>query len=219
MKAYTFRDWLRDHRGMSLLRFDTTYRDGYPWWQVWRWLRVRGLLWECWYYLKCRLWRRYNTVTAPTLPPTWSDAVEKLLHVSMAILVDVVEKEDILNHCAWTEREHMGPDAPATPIEPQYSNLQEIATIYDWWKNVRPLRQDPTEWWAAQCAKEGIERGFDFEEIPGTSLSRTVDRNSPEKQERALEILRESSAMECAQADEDTEMICRLARVRQALWT
>jgi hypothetical protein len=219
MKAYTFHDWREAHKGQSLLcvslgdwhEFKTRPRLG----RIFRW---RGQLPELWYYVKCRLWRRYNTVTATTMPPTWQDADERLLHISFAILCDVVEGEDILHHCAWTEQEHMGADHPQTPIEPQYTSLQEIATLYDWWKNVRPQRLEPTEWWSEQCKKEGIPVGFDFEPAePG--LSQMQSRGTTDQQARSREILRQSGDMEDQQTEEDDEMLCRLIRVRHALWT
>jgi hypothetical protein len=218
MQAYTFRNWVEAHRGQGLLYV----RWGY-WKELGKWPAPgRIFQWSGWlpdlsYYLRCRLWRRYNRVVATTLPPTWQDADNRLLHVSFAILVDVVEKEDILHHCAWTEHDHMGEDAPATPIEGQFENLQEIATLYDWWKNVRPLREDPTDWWVAQCAKEGIDTGWSFEPSDTDGFSRMV---FPEgNRDRRHDLLMQSHDMEVAQDAEDTEMLCRLAHVRQALWT
>jgi hypothetical protein len=226
MKAYTFRDWLAQYKGQGLLFVSVGYwRELGEWPKPGRVFRWHGWLPELWYYVKCRLWRRYNTVTASTMPPTWQDANERLLHISFTILCDVVEKEDILHHCAWTEGEHMQTGS-ATPIDPQFYNLQEIATLYDWWKNVRPQREDPTDWWVAQCAKEGIERRFtDIEVDPplgGPEIVGQVTRRvwkTPADEQRNRDILMQSHEMELAQDAEDTEMLHRLIDIRGALWT
>lgn len=219
MKDHSFRDWLDSHKGQGLLYVSWGYwRELHKWpvlGSIWRW---QGWLPELWYYIRCRLWHRYNRVTATTLPPTWQDADSLLLHISFAILVNVVEKEDILHHCAWTERDHTGKDAPNIPLEAQFYTLQEIATLYDWWKNLRPLRMEPSEWWSAQCAKENISTGFDFGPTVN-GLSRMRDRGTEEQKARRLELLKQSNDMEIAQDAEDTEMLCRLINIRQNLWT
>ncbi len=46
-----------------------------------------------WYWLKCRLWHKYNVVTCEALPPTWCDRDHLMLFAAFQILEDFVERE------------------------------------------------------------------------------------------------------------------------------
>lgn len=46
-----------------------------------------------WYWLKCRVWHRYNVVVCRKLGPTWVDRDHLILHVAFQCLADYVEKE------------------------------------------------------------------------------------------------------------------------------
>ena len=214
MQAHTFRDWRREHRGMAFFGFEPRYRDVYPIWQPRAWV-CYGWLYQLAWYAYRRFIAPINVVRIPTLPPTWTDADSRVLHGLFAILVDVVEKEDIFNHNAYWEDWKDG--------------LQEIAQLYDWWKNKRPLRQDPTDWWVAQCAKEGLDKAFHYEhDAPPAPedgepkviglISRKVWRSS-EAEARHRELLLQSSDMERQQEAEDDEMLHRLIDIRGYLWT
>jgi len=48
---------------------------------------------NAWYWLKCRLWHRYNVVVCRALPPTWHDRDYLLLYAAFQILEDFVQKE------------------------------------------------------------------------------------------------------------------------------
>lgn len=85
MPPYTFKTWLSDHQEQELLV--VRRNDCWPWWQPREW-RVDGWLPSLWYYLKCRFWRHYNRLEIGTLPPTWTDADDRLLHGAFAILGD-----------------------------------------------------------------------------------------------------------------------------------
>jgi len=48
---------------------------------------------DAWYWLKCRLWHRYNVVVCRALPPTWCDRDYLLLYAAFQILEDFVQQE------------------------------------------------------------------------------------------------------------------------------
>lgn len=203
MEQQTFRRYWDLSRGLTWLG---VYRDSWrtlfkkgtcrPWWRRRPFgLTFYGRIPDAWYWLKCRLWHRHNVVVCSTLQPTWSDPDEKLLHASFQILCDLVEKEDLFNRIVCFE------NAGSTPVEIH----QEIAQLWDWWRNVRPHRPDPTDWYYGALKESGLTH---------TSLSDTEEQSG----QRGM-LLRLSSHMEEAQYDEDSVAIIRLARVRAALWT
>ena len=90
----------------------------------------RRFIHEPWYYTKCALWHRYNVVKVRTLPPTWVDRNEILLHAMFQILTDFVEMEKPYGL-------EPGADDPIHKEE-----WEQIRGLYDWWKKERPARPD-----------------------------------------------------------------------------
>ena len=198
MKAETFKDWWRRHRSWRLLRVRQTYSDIYAWYRPGRY-DVTGLLPDLWYYIACRFWRKWNTVTAKTLQPTWVDRDELLLHTSFAILCEVVEKEDYLNHVAYQDY--------------HCDIIQEIAQLYDWWTVLRPQRIE--RWELSHTLERLADDGQLVVSTKQFTLWNTVWKNS--RQYHA--ILSMGSKMEFAQDEEDDRMLHRLIEIRRCLWT
>jgi hypothetical protein len=82
----------------------------------------RQLVREPWYWLKCRLWHQYNVVRIQTLPPTWNDRDEVMLHACFQCLVDFIEKENPFEYGAGAEVQ-----------EPRRKADIELVALYDWW--------------------------------------------------------------------------------------
>jgi hypothetical protein len=96
----------------------------------------------------------------------------------------------------------------------------EILELYNWWKNVYPNRGDPLELsgWSAFCVRrrekvkaqdpnDDDELGFfDMEE----------DEETRSESHRILDL---SYEIERKHNEEDTEMMCRLIKIRDRLWT
>ena len=93
---------------------------------VWLW---RDWVHNPWYWLKCRLWHRYNVVRIKTLPPTWCDRDDVLLHAAFQILTDFVEKERPFE---WFDTKHSD----------HKKEWQTIRELYAWWTVARPARVD-----------------------------------------------------------------------------
>lgn len=88
---------------------------------------------------------------------------------------------------------------------------REILELYDWWKNVRPARVDPHEssGWSALCERQRKSGNIfaDFE-----------DRNDEDRVE-SNRILDLCHKIESDYYKEDEEMMIRLIRIRNKLWT
>lgn len=104
--------------------FNDTLRYGfYRWW--------RTLVHDPWYWLKCRIWHRYNVVYVKTLPPTWVDRDELLLHAAFQILDDFVKKERPFEWFDTEDSQHA-------------KEWIELDKLHVWWTSVRPNRPDST---------------------------------------------------------------------------
>jgi hypothetical protein len=110
--------------------------------------------------------------------------------------------------------QHMGADpGDAEYGQPTHQALaaREILELYMWWKEVRPNRPDPYDasGWTAYCERrrEGNRDFFDFED---------KTEEEAEQGRMSSERLRE---IEAEYEQEDTDMLIRLIRVRDHLWT
>jgi len=95
---------------------------------------------------------------------------------------------------------------------------KEKWALYYWWKHVRPQRVDAMEasGWSALCDRRRLrdiaEHGDDF-------WSLMSDDKTDEDKAETRRILDASTALEKQYADEDEEMLIRLVKLRQSLWT
>lgn len=231
MRDVGFRDYWRSQDGMSWLFLDLrAFSDRVPRWHVWRRYRLGGKLWRAWDYLRCRLWRRYNCLTVKTLHPTWADRDALLLHAAFAIFCDVMEKEDWFHHTSYDagcgEHESRVVGCAACGWRQGWSETwQEAAQLYDWWKHVRPAREEEAlrrlrVWseslqrdlkrcdeaqpdWRTQGAPAGRSRLFPPEQSEATKAAWARLRELDD------EVLTE----------EDDARLHRLIDIRGALWT
>ena len=84
-------------------------------------------IYDWWYYLRCLLFKRYNIVKIKTLPPTYSDPGEVLLHVAFQVLCNYIEKEDPFE---WFD------------VSQNPEKWDKIRNLYNWWKIERPARKE-----------------------------------------------------------------------------
>jgi hypothetical protein len=117
-----------------------------------------------------------------------------------------------LAHLEWestlTDEEWIEDTSQAKPTH-QAVVAQEITDLYKWWTEIYPARPDPSDLsgWSAYC-DDKTARGIDlFEEDPDEDKYDTG---------AILDKMRE---IEKAYKDEDTEMLIRLIRIRENLWT
>ena len=101
----------------------------------------------------------------------------------------------------------------------QAHNAREVMSLYHWWKDVRPMRQDPSDesGWTALCEKKRAARAaLGFTDV--LDFMEEQDE-TPEVVNLTREVLAESSRLEQRNLDEDTDMLIRLIRIRSGLWT
>lgn len=105
------------------------------------------------------------------------------------------------------------------PSDPSYGlptsqavSAKEQWDLYYWWKYVRPLRVDPHEYsgWYAHCEKERNE---------GKSILSSINNRTTEERAQVQKILDLCHQLEKNYANEDEEMLIRLIKIRQHLWT
>ena len=130
---------------------------------------------------------------------TWRSAPAGIAHLEWA---------SALTNEEWLEadKKHLA--------EPTHQALaaQEILALYRWWTQTRPARPDPYEvsGWNDYCdRRHDTDRGFWLDLEDQTARDRRIA-------DRALAKLRE---LEQAHEQEDEEMMIRLIRVRNSLWT
>ena len=90
----------------------------------------------------------------------------------------------------------------------------EIMELYNWWKNIRPLRKDPLDesGWSDYCDKQREKDGNDLSFLDH-------EDETPEEKEHVRAILDLSNKLEETQDQEDEDMMIRLIKVRQSMWT
>jgi hypothetical protein len=124
--------------------------------------------------------------------------------------------ESGLDNLAWqmtlTNEEFLDDDKKHL-AEPTYqaTKAQEILELYKWWTEVYPNRPDPYDagGWSAYCEqrRQNGEDLLDFED------------RTEEEREQTRQSLDATQAIEDKYNQEDEEMMIRLIRIRQSLWT
>ena len=94
---------------------------------------------------------------------------------------------------------------------PQGATAREILALYKWWTEVYPNRPDPHDagGWSAYC---------DMRRNKGFHL---LDMESEDAEDAAIckTALDKTHEIEDAYRKEDEEMMIRLIKIREALWT
>ena len=163
-------------------------------------------------------------------------------------LVEFVEIEQAWHHCVWDEearktysypwwrrwyRQWRCPEAGIAYLkwamtltneefldedqkhlaEPTYQAkaAKEILELYTWWKEVYPNRPDvhDASGWSAYCEMRR-EKGYHLLDM---------EDKTPEMAEMCKTALDKSHEIEKAYNDEDEEMMIRLIKIRESLWT
>jgi hypothetical protein len=118
------------------------------------------------------------------------------------------------SNLVW-EEDHCAPGSPniGKPTK-QAENAKEILALYKWWKEVYPNRPDPHDvsGWTAYCTEAR-------EKNSGNKFSAFLGETDPEKAELRTNLVNRSVEIEEQYTQEDTEMLIRLIRIRDSLWT
>jgi hypothetical protein len=96
----------------------------------------------------------------------------------------------------------------------QAKNAAEILALYKWWTEVYPNRPDPHDvsGWSRYC---DLKR----EEFEGSGLGFMSESKNPETRALGNTALKKTQEIEQAYEKEDEEMLIRLIKIRNSLWT
>lgn len=181
-------------------------------------------------------------------PGTWSDVGNRFLPCLFNELVDFVEIEQAWHHCMWDDEARKKYRTPWTRTffrfrtwrcpeagidylkwamtltnkdfiqegekeEPTYQAkaAKEILELYTWWKEVRPARPDPYDvsGWHDICDR----RRKDY---PDEILPEETTKKEKAESRKALDMI---NKLEAQYDKEDEEMMIRLIKIRESLWT
>jgi hypothetical protein len=138
---------------------------------------------------------------------TWRSAEAGIEHLKWAMTLTNEE---------WLEEDNKH-EAGSTG---QATAAKEIFELYTWWKEVYPNRKDPHDLsgWTVWCDRRREKLKDEDEDTRWRAMLGGEDETTDEQAEtrRILDLLRE---IEKQQDDEDTEMMIRLIKVRNHLWT
>lgn len=121
-----------------------------------------------------------------------------------------------LDNLAWqmtcTNEEFLDEDKKHL-AEPTHQAIaaKEILELYTWWTEVYPKRPDPMDasGWSDYCEMRR-EKGYALLDL---------DAKSPEEEEMRDAALKKTREIEEAYEKEDEEMLIRLIKIRNSLWT
>lgn len=173
-------------------------------------------------------WVQYRTtnkfhIIDTKLKPGYHELDTKILHANFEMLVDFVEIEKAwlntwsdrskYNNLSWFTRKFKKFRSPEDGIEylnweiavtneSQAKSAKEILELYFWWKKIRPERKDPYE--IAQFNKYFPDPLMFF------------NHQITDEQKACMELI---SKIDQDEYNEDTDMLVRLMRIRNSLWT
>lgn len=200
--------------------------------------KIDDLMW----FIRYRYSPKYSYFKIDTgLKPGYHDTDARMLHGMFSLVVDHVECERAWQQRLWNRPPH-GTEKPVGFFErfnlrdpeaglrylawectldsddfdeidqspSQAANAREILELYHWFK-ARPDRPDPMDasGWSAHCDQMRDEEKGVFNRRNET----------PEQQAEVKVILDEFHRIEIEQAQEDEQMLIRLVKIRQSLWT
>jgi hypothetical protein len=135
-----------------------------------------------------------------TLKKGWHDRDELLLHAAFQVLIDFVECEKPENTINWN-------------YDKIYKHTwKEIIFLYKWWKEIRPLRQNPLD--EMKLVKPPIK----LTKIPGSVFYQLVELDD-KKYIPYNRALKKYYQLEQKWYEEDQQYLHRLIEIRSFLWT
>ena len=117
-----------------------------------------------------------------------------------------------LDNLEWQRRLTVDENDPDSEPTPQAKNAQEILDLYNWWTQIYRNRVDPMDasGWSAICEEQRQLEG---------GLFGSLANKDPVMRKRMNAAHKIMDRLEKQHRKEDEEMMIRLIRVRDALWT
>lgn len=151
------------------------------------------------YFLKHLLWDRYDLIRTGLSKGQYHDKPVLILYGMMELIVDFVEKEkcfDIVDFDCNSYWRGVGDD---------------IKEIYDWWKDY-PNRQKEI----SVAVNNWHETKFDSRDTTPHGILACLDTRDTEE---ALRYNKITDYLENKLSEEETEMLIKIVKIRDALWT
>lgn len=181
-------------------------------------------------WIAFRTTKRYNILKIRDLSPNYWDKDTILLYAVMQIVVDFVEVECSFMEldAPYTLRQRINFKLPwflrsdevyrnresglkhLTMLESMYQDMlinpsdapKAIREVYLWWKDVRPLRQNPDD-----------ESGFN------QYTKECEDTNTKKDKKHLHKLMKKAVRIEQQREKEDTEMLNKVIKYRNFMWT
>ena len=96
--------------------------------------RLTSRLHDGWYWVKCRLWHRYNVVVCRSLPPTWHDRDYLLLYAAFQCLEDFVEKEEPWEFTGDVYAVYLAGGCTEEHAREEEAAWKTVRELYAWWE-------------------------------------------------------------------------------------
>jgi len=168
------------------------------WYDMWHYTRPFCTIRDLYYDTKNRLFKRYDLVRTGLNKSAWWDIDSKILYGMMNMLVDYVEKEKCFEILDWDhDKEHK-------------RVKKEIEEIYDWWKNYPNREKEIDEVLTAW-------HDYVYEDVMELDIFEQIKKGKKDKTSKKL--LDQHCDLEKKLNDEETEMLIRIVKIRNFLWT
>jgi len=130
----------------------------------------------------------------------WIDSDKQLLYASFNIFCNCVDKEDLINHCEWSD----------VKLDSGTLVIDEITDLYTWWKTGRAEE------------REVIENIWKKVKMPDALFTKKEDSSSyilTPLSEESSGHCKEATEAEYALVEKETNNLIRLMKIRSYLWT
>lgn len=162
-------------------------------------MKITRIIHDIWYKIECKFYYKYNVVKIKSLPSTWVDRDNLLVHCMFTVLDDFITKERIDEIIDWdSDKEHR-----------QARN--KMTEIINWWKNTflkfdewEGIELDYTKNWDEMFIKNPNRPGI--YEMKPFSDSDQAKMNIIHERDRAME-------------EELEKKLRELLEIRKYLWT
>lgn len=196
---------------------------------------IRNKYTECIDFIRYRTTRKYHIIDTK-LEPGYYDSDTRMLHANFSLLVDFVEIEkawmntwsdnNAYSKLSWFDKKfrrfrcpedgiaYLNWEINESQLEHQAKAAKEVLELYTWWKVTRPNRQDPFDAAGYNEVFKGKHFIDQFIEEDGTKRLTMKPFSKKENQ-----VFEKVSKIEAKYDKEDEQMLIRLIKIRQYLWT
>ena len=174
------------------------------------------------YWLRTHTYNRYHMLDMRSKVNGyewgWHDRSELILFANMALLRDFIEKEHAFDcHVDWRSAEELAAagekeqDGNEACRDAHAAAKKEMLAIYDWWMEGRPAEHKKYDDLLTSAYSDPLIET----PVPGTSLIKIELVETPELRELRDQCME----MEAELEDRDEEMMIRLIKIRNWMWT